>query len=117
MLNEVRVPNSKFSIQNFNIRFWPGSSVNVFGYGAAGPFAVMIRYNGEWIPHPVIFRLPGSRTPEGLAYAGMPAGAYELWAIAPFPEVVPNAPPSHPTVRVGLGAGGASAELTVVTVP
>ena len=85
---------------------------------AAWGFVILMRYNGEWIPFPVTGRLRHSGGPGTMEYVGMPAGAYELWAVKPKAGfAVPSAPPARVPERVGLAAGGASAELTVFEMP
>jgi hypothetical protein len=88
------------------------------GKGADG--FVMLRYNGEWIPYPVCGRMRGARIAEGKRELyGLPAGAWEIWALAPtnVPRSIPNRVPAHAPVRVGVASGVTKAEVTVVAVP
>jgi hypothetical protein len=80
---------------------------------------VVMRYNGEWVPYPITARLPTSASPGLLEFTALPAGAYELWAISPPTggEGIPSTTPTHPPVRVGVGAGESSAELIVIPGP
>ncbi len=88
------------------------------GNGADG--FVMLRYNGEWIPYPVCGRMRGARIAKGKRELyGLPAGAWEIWALAPtnVPRTIPNRVPAHAPVRVGVASGVTKAEVTVVAVP
>ncbi|MCM2317277.1 MAG: carboxypeptidase-like regulatory domain-containing protein [Thermoanaerobaculia bacterium] len=91
---------------------------NADGKGADG--FVMLRYNGEWIPYPVSGRMRGARIAEGKReFYGLPAGAWEIWALAPtnVPRSIPNRVPTHAPVRVGVASGVTKAEVTVVAIP
>ena len=81
--------------------------------------AVVMRYNGEWVPVPVTGRMRKNQTIGTADYFGLPSGAYELWAIRTSSGMssFPNSPPTHAPVRVGLSTGESSAELIVVTLP
>lgn len=85
--------------------------------GNAADAFILLRYNGEWIPYPVSGRMRSARTAKGKREInGLPAGAWEVWALAPskVPGPVPNVVPSHPPVRVGIASGVTKAEVTVV---
>jgi hypothetical protein len=80
---------------------------------------VMLRYNGEWIPYPVCGRMRGARIEKGKREIyGLPAGAWEIWALAPtsVPRAIPNRVPAHAPARVGVASGVTKAEVTVVSV-
>jgi hypothetical protein len=91
---------------------------NSDGKGADG--FIMLRYNGEWLPYPVCGRMRGARIAEGKRELyGLPAGAWEIWALAPtsVPRSIPNRAPAHAPVRVGVASGVTKAEVAVVAVP
>lgn len=88
------------------------------GNGADG--FVMLRYNGEWIPYPVCGRMRGARIAKGRREIyGLPAGAWEIWALAPttVPRTIPNRVPAHAPVRAGVASGVTKVEVAVVAVP
>ena len=82
-----------------------------------GHFTVpVVRYNGELLPRYVIDRRYTSSGVGEIDYVGLPAGAYEVWAVslpqtaagyAPLLGYVPRTPP----VRAGVTAGEAAVEV------
>ncbi|HUP44010.1 MAG TPA: carboxypeptidase-like regulatory domain-containing protein [Thermoanaerobaculia bacterium] len=80
------------------------------------PGIIVMRFNGEWLPYPVTGRLRTNRVAGGIELLGMPAGAYEIWAVAPGRRgeaTAPHRPPAHAPARVGLAGGEVSVEVTV----
>jgi hypothetical protein len=73
---------------------------------------VVIRWNGELVPQPVMVRV-GS---DWGRLNRLPAGAYEVWSVLLQPQGARLAPligyvPPWPPVRVGLTAGEVTAEV------
>ena len=74
--------------------------------------AVVVRWNGELVPQPVLMRV-GSDFGK---HDRLPAGAYDVWAVLVQPGVSTWAPligyvPPWPPVRVGLTGGEAVADV------
>jgi hypothetical protein len=76
--------------------------------------ALLMRYNGIWIPHAIISRIPRQQHGAGEATFALPAGTYELWSVLFDGRTIAQAvaaPPSWAPVRVGVGAGEKVVEL------
>ena len=84
--------------------------------GNAAKGIIGMRYNGEWIPHAIAVHISRNR-PDGLVeFPALPAGVYELWAIADG-KAIPAAAPAHAPVRVTVNAGEANVEATLIESP
>jgi hypothetical protein len=71
-----------------------------------------IRWNGEWLPAPVVMRLSLSRLgPGSVRFSLMPAGSYELWAVRG--GALTLGPPPVEPVRAGLSAGEQVVDILV----
>lgn len=102
----------------------PSCALRVRSVDAEGkqvPAGLLIRYNGEFVP-PAILRFVTGDTgtgPTGEALLPrLPAGAYEVWAIAGEEDevkLISSAGALRPPVRVGLSSGEQAA--TVVAPP
>jgi len=99
----------------------PVGSLNVTVRDANGELAfgaVVMRYNGEWIPFPASGRLRTERAGKGqMRIQQLPAGVYELWAVnagqGPGQAARATAgPPLRSPLTVSLTAGEKDAELT-----
>ncbi len=81
--------------------------------GKQVPGWIIMRYNGELLPQPVTMRLPLDASLGEIRYQRLPAGSYELWAVAPrrdYSQLI-GVIPAHPAKRVGLTAGDEVVEL------
>lgn len=79
------------------------------------PTVTLMRYNGEWLPYPVVSRLPFDRS-ERLVhhYLRLPAGMYEIWGAPTLsPDALPTTSPATPPLRIGLTNGEVSADINV----
>ena len=70
---------------------------------------LLLRFNGEVIPQPVVLRLTGQyENAPSVRVPNLPAGAYELWAVPvvnyAFAALIGTVP-SRPPLRIGLTAG------------
>lgn len=79
------------------------------------PAATLMRFNGEWLPFPVVARIGARFVTNGVVrFPKLPAGSYELWAVRATRDYTgPLNQPSVPPVRIGVTAGEQKVRLTV----
>jgi hypothetical protein len=82
-----------------------------------GEVFVVMRYNGEWIPHVITARLRQSHGNGFIEFPGLPDGAYDVWVLQSLSGSVPSSIPSAPPARGGVGAGTSEVEVDVIEVP